>query len=122
MRNLILTLLLSIGAYAQPVEPIDSIPQGPPTPPQSEIYVFIPNIITPNGDGINDGFELILQPNYKVVVKVYSRWGSLVYQSADYQNDYSPTELADGVYAFHIRVYDGNRYRDFQKMITLIQL
>ena len=121
MKYLILTLLLSIGAYAQPVEPIDSIPQGPPTPPQSEIYVFIPNIITPNGDGINDRFELILQPNYKVVIKVYSRWGSLVYRNDDYQNDFYGTGLADGVYAFHIRVYDRGRYRDFQKMITLVQ-
>ena len=95
MKYLILTLLLSIGAYAQPVEPIDSIPQGPPTPPQAEIYVFIPNIIT--------------------------RWGSLVYRNDDYQNDFYGTELADGVYAFHIRVYDGSRYRDYFKMITIVQ-
>jgi gliding motility-associated-like protein len=121
MKYLILTLLLSIGVYAQPVEPIDSIPQGPPTPPQAEIYVFIPNIITPNGDGINDRFELILQPNYKVEMKVYSRWGSLVYRNDDYQNDFYGTGLADGVYAFHIRVYEGSRYRDYFKMITLVQ-
>ena len=121
MKYLILTLLLGIGAYAQPVEPIDSIPQGPPAPPQSEIYVFIPNSITPNGDGINDVFELQLEPNYKVEMKVYSRWGSLVYRNDDYQNDFYGTELADGVYAFHIRVYDGSRYRDYFKMITLVQ-
>ena len=39
----------------------------------------------------------------------------------DYQNDYSPTKLSDGVYAFWIRVYDGDRYKDFQKMVTLVQ-
>ena len=121
MKYLILILLLSIGAYAQPVEPIDSIPQGPPLPSPQPIEVNIPNVITPNGDGINDKFELILQPNYKVVMKVYSRWGNLIYSNDDYQNNFYGTELSDGVYAFHIRVYDGSRYRDFQKMITIIQ-
>ena len=119
-KLLILFTLLSTITYAQPVFPIDSLAISYiPTPPPIE--VSIPNIITPNGDGINDRFELILQPNYKVVMKVYSRWGSLVYRNDDYQNDFYGTGLADGVYAFHIRVYDGSRYRDFQKMITLVQ-
>ena len=122
MKYLILTLLLSTSVYPQYIEPIDSFALPPiPEPPQSEIYVFIPNIITPNGDGINDRFELILQPNYKVEMKVYSRWGSLVYRNDDYQNDFYGTGLADGVYAFHIRVYEGSRYRDYFKMITLVQ-
>ena len=122
MKYLILTLLLSTSVYPQYIEPIDSFVLPPiPEPPQAEIYVFIPNIITPNGDGINDRFELILQPNYKVEMKVYSRWGSLVYRNDDYQNDFYGTGLADGVYAFHIRVYEGSRYRDYFKMITLVQ-
>ena len=122
MRYLITALLIGTALSAQPVEPIDSLAINYiPTPPQSEIYVFIPNIITPNGDGINDRFELILQPNYKVAMKVYSRWGNLVYKSDDYQNDYSAMDVSDGVYAFHVRVYDGNRYRDYNKMITIIK-
>ena len=121
MKKLIIAILIGTTLSAQPVEPIDSFALPPiPTLPQPEIYVFIPNVITPNGDGINDRFELILQPNYKVVVEVYSRWGNLVYKSNNYQNDYLPTKLSDGVYAFWVRVYDGNRYKDFQKMITII--
>jgi len=122
MNKLIIAILIGTTLSAQPVEPIDSFALPPiPTLPQPEIYVFIPNVITPNGDGINDRFELILQPNYKVVIKVYSRWGNLIYKSDDYQNDYSAMGVSDGVYAFHVRVYDGNRYRDFNKMITIIK-
>jgi hypothetical protein len=122
MKAILAALLIGTALTAQPVEPIDSFALPPiPTPPQAEIYVFIPNIITPNGDGINDRFELILQPNYKVEMKVYSRWGSLVYRNDDYQNDFYGTGLADGVYASHIRVYDRGRYRDYFKMITLVQ-
>mgnify|MGYP003111783448 CR=1 FL=1 len=121
MKKLIIAILIGTTLSAQPVEPIDSFALPPiPTLPQPEISVFIPNVITPNGDGINDRFELILQPNYKAVVEVYSRWGNLVYKSNNYQNDYLPTELSDGVYAFWVRIYDGNRYKDFQKMITII--
>ena len=121
MKKLIIAILIGTTLSAQPVEPIDSFALPPiPTLPQPEISVFIPNVITPNGDGINDRFELILQPNYKAIVEVYSRWGNLVYKSNNYQNDYLPTELSDGVYAFWVRIYDGNRYKDFQKMITII--
>ena len=121
MKKLIIAILIGTTLSAQPVEPIDSFALPPiPTLLQPEISVFIPNVITPNGDGINDRFELILQPNYKAVVEVYSRWGNLVYKSNNYQNDYLPTELSDGVYAFWVRIYDGNRYKDFQKMITII--
>ena len=121
MKKLIIAILIGTTLSAQPVEPIDSFALPPiPTLPQPEISVFIPNVITPNGDGINDRFELILQPNYKAIVEVYSRWGNLVYKSNNYQNDYLPTELSDGVYAFWVRIYDGNRYKDFQKIITII--
>ena len=118
-KLIILFTLLSTITYAQPVFPIDSLAISYiPTPPPIE--VAIPDFISPNGDGINDVFILVLEPNYKVEMKVYSRWGNLVYKSLDYQNDYSPTKLSDGVYAFWIRVYDGDRYKDFQKMITII--
>jgi len=121
MKKLIIAILIGTTLSAQPVEPIDSFALPPIlTLLQPEISVFIPNVITPNGDGINDRFELILQPNYKAVVEVYSRWGNLVYKSNNYQNNYLPTELSDGVYAFWVRIYDGNRYKDFQKMITII--
>ena len=52
------------------------------------IYVYIPDFITPNGDGINDDFDLSLEPTYRVELKLYSRWGNLVYQSDDYQNNF----------------------------------
>jgi gliding motility-associated-like protein len=59
------------------------------------------NIFTPNGDGTNDFFvleNLELFPNTSL--NVYDRWGRLVYESSNYQNDWSPTEdeASDGTY------------------------
>lgn len=43
------------------------------------LNVLIPNIITPNGDGINDAFELKSE-NFSVKqFYLYNRWGQLVY-------------------------------------------
>ena len=43
--------------------------------------VFIPNSFTPNGDGNNDLFQLYGQGIKSVDLKIFNRWGELVYQS-----------------------------------------
>jgi len=121
MNKVILLLLLSCGLSAQYIEPIDSLPLPPPTPDLPAIYVYIPTFITPNGDGINDEFDLSLEPTYRVELKLYSRWGNLIYQSDDYQNNFPFLDLADGVYALSLRVHDRGRYKDYSKMITIIK-
>ena len=46
-----------------------------------------PNIITPNGDGLNESFALdqVLPPNFRdqqfAGVRIFSRWGQQVHQS-----------------------------------------
>ena len=62
-----------------------------------------PNIITPNGDGFNDflvikGLDGIAYPQSKMVI--YNRWGTKVYESNNYQNDFDGKGLADGVYYY----------------------
>jgi len=58
----------------------------------------VPNIITPNGDGLND--RLVLP--YAGALEVYSRWGRSVYRSADYHNEWG-TEAASGLYYYVLR-------------------
>ncbi|QDA60624.1 DUF7948 domain-containing protein [Hymenobacter jejuensis] len=68
--------------------------------------VFVPNIITPNGDGKNDQFmpTFSCQP---ATLKVFSRWGAKVYETDDYRNDWRGDNLADGVYYYHLRDTEG---------------
>lgn len=50
--------------------------------------LFVPNAFTPNGDGINDKWQipgLAVHPN--AVVSIYNRSGALVYQAKDYYNN-----------------------------------
>ncbi|MCC2547175.1 gliding motility-associated C-terminal domain-containing protein [Hymenobacter sp. BT175] len=67
----------------------------------------LPNIITPNGDGRNDTFvqQLSCEPP---TLKVFSKWGRLVYETAAYRNDWTAAGLAEGIYYFHLFTPDGS--------------
>jgi gliding motility-associated-like protein len=46
-------------------------------------YVFIPNGISPNGDGKNDDFRVVMTNIRSYHLFIYDRWGSLLYESRD---------------------------------------
>ncbi|MBL7817487.1 MAG: gliding motility-associated C-terminal domain-containing protein [Saprospiraceae bacterium] len=46
--------------------------------------IFIPNVFSPNQDGVNDEFKIFAPSNYIKLIKTYrifSRWGNLVYEA-----------------------------------------
>ena len=65
-----------------------------------------PNVITANGDGINDAFVIRNTEDYeRVHLQIFNRWGNLVYESEDYQNDWTgldmkKRQLEEGVYTY----------------------
>lgn len=74
----------------------------------------IPNGITPNNDGINDVFEILNTSCCQyIAIKVFNRWGNMVYQSDDYQNDWKGdnqdgTKLVQGTYFIILTLPTGN--------------
>ncbi|MFC6222630.1 gliding motility-associated C-terminal domain-containing protein [Hymenobacter artigasi] len=70
--------------------------------------VFMPNIITPNGDAANQNFE----PRFScrpASLEVYTRWGQRVYQTDDYHNNWDAAGLPDGIYYYKLRDADDRR-------------
>lgn len=65
--------------------------------------LFVPNIITPNGDGQNDALKIIGLAPDAWSLRIYNRWGKEVYQSPAYQQDWQAAGLADGVYYYWLR-------------------
>ena len=49
----------------------------------------LPNLFTPNGDGYNDELEVLNSDGKVVSIVIYNRWGELVFQEENYQNDWS---------------------------------
>ena len=53
------------------------------------IQIVTTQVLTPNGDGINDTWIVEnITNNPNSVVRVFNRWGSLVYSAKNYQNDW----------------------------------
>lgn len=48
--------------------------------------VFVPNVFSPNNDGINDLFSIDAGPEVSRILslRVYSRWGAMVFQDLEY--------------------------------------
>lgn len=75
---------------------------------------FIPNIITPNGDGVNDWLVIdCLESGFyeQNSLVIYNQWGDMVFEAAPYSNDESQAwhgtlnrevgkDLPDGVYFY----------------------
>ena len=64
--------------------------------------LMVPNIFTPNGDGVNEVFFIRNKPS-ATEVTITNRWGKEVYSSKDYQNDWNGGDVADGVYYYRIK-------------------
>lgn len=62
-------------------------------------HLFIPNIITPNGDGFNERF-VIDQSLKHAFLAIYNRWGIEVYKNHSYSNEWSASNLSSGVYYY----------------------
>jgi gliding motility-associated-like protein len=86
---------------------------------------FAPNIITPNGDGRNDNFEVpCLETTYtNNNVKVFNRWGDRVFDQDAYQNNwdgrYKGNPLPPGTYFYLIQLDKGNSEECLQGYFTI---
>ncbi len=69
---------------------------------------FIPNVFTPNNDGVNDFFEILNLPDNGAELVVTNRNGAIVYRN----NSYRPSDLwdggeqPDGIYFYQLKIND----------------
>jgi gliding motility-associated-like protein len=75
----------------------------------------ISNILTPNDDGQNDTWKV--SDVSKIAgcdVNIYNRWGELVFETNDYNNQWAGTrnneQLPDGVYFYSIKCSNSDEY------------
>ena len=67
--------------------------------------VIVPNVFTPNGDGKNDLFVIQnLEAFENATLRIYTRWGRLVYESENYINNWDGAEATDGTYFYVLDV------------------
>ena len=69
--------------------------------------IYIPNVFTPNNDGLNDNFYAVMQcelSEYEMFI--FNRWGRVIFQSTDqtevWDGRYNGVEVTDGVYFYRM--------------------
>ncbi len=80
--------------------------------------IWVPNVITPNGDGLNDTWVIGGLAKSGSRVRVFNRWGNLVYESASYGNNWKARDLPDGTYFYE--VIDARKGERFTGHLTIL--
>ena len=96
--------------------------------------IFVPNIFSPNNDGINDLFRFFVRPE-EIVSKVHQmrivdRWGGVMYEVNEqelsslvyWDGKYNGKKASPGIYTYFIELelYNGDPYL-LQGNVTLIR-
>ena len=82
----------------------DSITKQVIIHPNFELY--IPDAFTPDGDRINDAFGCKGYGIATFTISIVNRWGELVFNSNDIEDEWDGKNATNGVYAYRIDVID----------------
>ena len=73
----------------------------------------IPNVFSPNRDGVNDLFEIGIENATEFSVAIFNRWGNKVYEWKNFPHGWDGEFANDGVYFYVIEAkgFDGKIYQ-----------
>jgi len=91
-----------------------------------EFQFIVPNVFTPNGDGINDKFKVEACGVYDYEIKIFNRFGEKVFESNDLNINWdgrvSGRVANAGVYFYTIKIREfRNQILDYNGSITLLK-
>ncbi len=66
--------------------------------------IGIPNVFSPNGDGENDRFVIEGILGTTNTVRIFNRWGQIVFESNNYRNTWAANDVSDGTYFYEVMV------------------
>ncbi len=85
-----------------------------------ELDIQIPNIFTPNGDGINDYFvirNIEKYPSNQLIIT--NRLGKSVFERTNYQNNWDAANASEGVYYYVLKIKTNGNEVVKSGMITI---
>ncbi len=90
--------------------------------------IWIPNVFTPNGDNINEGFFIDGFGLEEVDLRIFNRWGNQLFHETGkntqvvWDGIYKGALVQDDVYVYKARVKDiFNEYHDFVGRVTILK-
>ena len=82
----------------------------------------VPNVITPNNDGANDRLVITNSNYWDISLMIYNRWGNLIYQNANYQNDFDCNGCNESVYFYVLQATAKRSGRKIERTGTVTVL
>jgi adhesin/invasin len=80
----------------------------------------IPNVITPNGDQVNDKFVIRgLELYDRVQLSIMNRWGNEVYRSNTYYNEWDGRGLNEGTYFYLLELVKGGKVTKYTGSVLI---
>lgn len=77
-----------------------------------ESTLYVPNTFTPNGDGLNDLFDIPQTNMTAFHIRIFNRWGALLFESdaetTRWDGTYKGAAVAEDVYVYTITAKDAN--------------
>jgi gliding motility-associated-like protein len=74
---------------------------------EKPLRLYAPNAFSPDGDGINDVFEIKGQGVEEMELEIYNRWGQMVYRSDNlalaWNGEYKGKEAPLGTYVYQVK-------------------
>ena len=80
------------------------------------------NVITPDGNGMNDYFIITNAERIPGKLQVFNRWGKKIWESSgtSYNNDFDGGDFSDGTY-YYIYTYGVNMEKSYQGTLTILR-
>jgi gliding motility-associated-like protein len=84
----------------------------------------IPNVFTPNGDGINDVLEILNPGNYPYSMYIYNRWGKLIFtgnESRAWDGCENGNPASESVYFFSLKLEHPQFRKEYSGSVQLMR-
>ena len=65
--------------------------------------VYVPNAFSPNGDGLNETWNVLGGPFAEFHCAIYDRWGTLVFEASDPATGWNGADHPEGAYTVVVR-------------------
>jgi len=91
-------------------------------PSTNILELGIVNTFSPNGDGINDVWEIKNIDMYPDnTLTVVNRWGNEVYSVSGYKNNWDGSRLSEGTYFYYLKVKMCGEDKTYKGYITIVR-
>ena len=82
--------------------------------------IEMPNVFSPNGDGVNDRFVPVIYQGTGARLEVFNRWGQSVFTTRSVEQGWSGQGFPDGTY-YYVVTLDDERRENLTGHVTLLR-